>query len=58
MPKTSALRIRIDPELHQQFLTICKDLDRPASQVLREFMRRFVEENSDAKRNGLLEDKK
>jgi antitoxin component of RelBE/YafQ-DinJ toxin-antitoxin module len=43
MNKTSALRIRIDPSLHQQFLEACKNLDRPASQVIRDFMRQYVQ---------------
>ncbi len=47
--KTSALRIRIEPELHSQFLKCCQELDRPAAQVLREFMRDFVMQNSNSK---------
>ena len=43
MNKTSALRIRIDPHLHHQFLEICKNQDRPASQVIRDFMRQYVQ---------------
>jgi antitoxin component of RelBE/YafQ-DinJ toxin-antitoxin module len=43
MNKTSALRIRIDPNLHHQFLEICKNQDRPASQVIRDFMRQYVQ---------------
>jgi antitoxin component of RelBE/YafQ-DinJ toxin-antitoxin module len=41
--KTSALRIRIDPNLHHQFLEICKSQERPASQVIRDFMRQYVQ---------------
>jgi antitoxin component of RelBE/YafQ-DinJ toxin-antitoxin module len=41
--KTSALRIRIDPNLHHQFLKICKNQDRPASQVIRDFMKQYVQ---------------
>jgi antitoxin component of RelBE/YafQ-DinJ toxin-antitoxin module len=41
--KTSALRIRIDPKLHHQFLKICKNQDIPASQVIRDFMRQYVQ---------------
>ncbi|MEW8359710.1 MAG: plasmid-related protein [Candidatus Thiodiazotropha sp.] len=41
--KTSNLRIRLEPELHEQFLEICKVQDRPAAQVLREYMRSYVE---------------
>jgi hypothetical protein len=43
MNKTSALRIRIDPILHQQFLETCKNKDRPASQVIRDFMKQYVQ---------------
>jgi len=45
MNKTSALRIRIDPNLHHQFLEVCKNQDRPASQIIRDFMRQYVEMN-------------
>ncbi len=43
MKKTSALRIRTDPNLHHQFLEVCKTQDKPASQVLRDFMRHYVQ---------------
>ena len=43
MNKTSALRVRIDPNLHHQFLEICKKQDIPASQVIRDFMRQYVQ---------------
>lgn len=36
------MRIRIDPELHSDFLTTCRKQDKPAAQVLREFMREYV----------------
>ena len=42
MNKSAALRIRIDPELHKRFIDICKSQDISASQVLREFMKRYV----------------
>jgi len=45
MKKTSALQIRIDPNLHHHFLEVCKAQDRPASQVIRDFMRQYVEMN-------------
>ena len=46
MNKTSALRIRVEPALHRDFVTICKSIDKPAAQVLREFMRSFVENHN------------
>jgi len=43
--KDVGLRIRVQRELREQFLEACKAQDKPAAQVLREFMRTFVEEN-------------
>jgi len=42
MSKSSNYRIRVEPELHQEFLDACKSEDRPAAQVMREFMRDYV----------------
>ena len=39
------MRIRIEPELHNDFLTACKQQDKPAAQVIREFMREYVAQN-------------
>jgi antitoxin component of RelBE/YafQ-DinJ toxin-antitoxin module len=47
MTKSSALRIRVDPELHREFLDVCKRMDVPAAQVLRQYMRKFVDENGE-----------
>lgn len=43
--KDAALRIRLPADLHQQFLTVCRAQDKPASQVLREYMRSYVQRN-------------
>lgn len=43
--KDSGLRIRIERELREKFLATCREQDRPAAQVLREFMRAFVANN-------------
>lgn len=48
MMKDTGLRIRVERELRDQFLAICHKQDRPAAQVLREFMRSYVAENGDA----------
>ena len=42
MPKSANYRIRVEPDLHQEFLDACKSEDRPAAQVIREFMRGYV----------------
>lgn len=41
--KDSGFRIRVQRELREQFLAACKAQDKPAAQVLREFMRDYVE---------------
>jgi|GEM_PF-3324274 len=43
--KDVGLRIRVQRELREQFLEACKAQDKPAAQVLREFMRKYVEGN-------------
>lgn len=40
--KDSGLRIRIERELREKFLEVCRDQDRPAAQVIREFMRDYI----------------
>ena len=42
MSKSSNYRIRVEPELHQEFLDACKSDDRPAAQIVREFMKDYV----------------
>ena len=44
--KDVGLRIRIQKELREQFLEACRAQDKPAAQVIREFMREFVEEHA------------
>lgn len=55
MNKSSALRIRIDPDLHKEFIDVCKRQDTPASQVLRQFMRSYVENYSHSVQVELFE---
>lgn len=43
--KDSGLRIRIERDLRERFLEICRQQDRPAAQVIREFMRAYIAEN-------------
>ncbi|WP_150002881.1 hypothetical protein [Iodidimonas gelatinilytica] len=40
--KNSGLRIRVERDLRERFLEICQQQDRPAAQVLREFMRTYI----------------
>ena len=40
--KDVGFRIRVDRALRQEFLEACNGKDRPAAQVLREFMRNYI----------------
>jgi hypothetical protein len=42
MTKDSGLRIRVQRDLRDSFLEVCRAQDKPAAQVIREFMRRYV----------------
>jgi hypothetical protein len=45
MEKDVQFAFRVDAPLREQFVRTCKAMDRPAGQVLREFMREFVGEH-------------
>lgn len=45
MRKDSGFRIRVDRELRDRFLNVCRAQDRPAAQIIREFMREYVSNN-------------
>lgn len=40
--KEAGLHIRVQRDLRDQFLDACRANDRPAAQVIREFMRSYV----------------
>lgn len=42
MTKDSGLRIRVERNLRERFLEVCRSQDKPAAQILREFMRAYV----------------
>lgn len=44
--KNAGVRIRVEKGLRDAFLETCRRQDTPAAQVLRQFMRQFVVENS------------
>jgi predicted DNA-binding protein len=48
--KDSGLRIRIERELREKFLATCREQDRPAAQVIREFMRAYISQNDNGQR--------
>ena len=48
------LRIRVDDGLRRDFIATCKMQDTTAAQVLRAFMRGYIEEHGEAVRQGRL----
>lgn len=46
--KDVGLRIRVQRGLREQFLEVCRAQDKPAAQILREFMREYVAEHEAA----------
>jgi hypothetical protein len=48
MEKDVQFAFRVEAQLREQFVGVCKGMDRPAGQVLREFMRQFVGEHVQA----------
>lgn len=53
--KDVGMRIRLQKELRDEFQQICRAQDRPAAQVLREFMREYVRSHSNAIQPSLFE---
>jgi hypothetical protein len=43
MMKDSGLRIRVQRDLRDRFLEACRAQDKPAAQVIREFMRAYID---------------
>lgn len=48
MMKDSGLRIRVERTLRDRFLEACRAHDKPAAQVIREFMRAYVDRHERA----------
>lgn len=46
--KDSGMRIRVERELREAFVRACRAQDRPASEVLRNFMRAFADKQEQA----------
>jgi hypothetical protein len=45
--KEAGMRIRIEPELRQAFMTACRGQDLPAAQVIRTFIKDYVRQCED-----------
>lgn len=46
MEKTDQMQFRVPTQLKEEFLKVAVELDRPASQILRELMRNFVSQSN------------
>ena len=55
--KDVGLRIRVERDLRDRFLEICRTQDRPAAQVLREFMREYVRQNHSYPQQSLFDER-
>lgn len=49
MSKEAVFTMKIEPELRQAFMAEAQALDRPASQVVRDLMREFVQRQREAR---------
>lgn len=50
--KDTGVRIRVEKRLRDEFLETCRRQDKPAAQVLREFMREYVANHGDEARDS------
>lgn len=44
--KDAGMRIRVEPDLRDRFVSACREKDVSAAQVLRAFMRNFVDQGA------------
>jgi hypothetical protein len=49
MPKEAVFTMKLEPELRAEFMAEAEAAHRPASQVLRELMRNFVQQQREAR---------
>jgi hypothetical protein len=46
MGKDAGFRIRVERDLRDEFVDACRAHDRPAAQVIRDFMRQYIKDNA------------
>lgn len=49
MPKEAVFTMKLEPELREQFMAEAEASHRPASQIVRELMREFVQRQREAR---------
>lgn len=47
MAKEAVFTMKLEPELRDAFMAAAKSEDRPASQIVREFMRDYIQQDRD-----------
>ena len=52
--KEAGMRIRVEQELRDAFVNACREHDIPAAQVIRAFMRDFVEQQATSVQGSLF----
>ncbi len=57
MPKEAVFTMKLEPALREAFMSEAQAAHRPASQVLRELMREFVQRQRQAREYDFLEQK-
>jgi antitoxin component of RelBE/YafQ-DinJ toxin-antitoxin module len=55
--KAAGMRIRIEQELRDEFMAVCRSHDMPAAQVIRSFIKDYVLQHQDLK-SSLTKEKK
>jgi predicted transcriptional regulator len=49
MPKESVFTVKLESELHEAFMSEAQSVHRPASQIVRDLMRDFVQRQREAR---------
>ena len=57
MLDSSGFRVRVEAKLRQEFLDACRARDRTAAQVIRDFMRQYVQTHYEGNQATLFDQK-
>lgn len=53
--KNCGMRIRVEAELRDEFVDVCRKQDKPAAQIIREFMREYISNYRQSQQGSLFE---
>lgn len=54
--KDTGIRVRVEKHLRDQFIEVCKSQDKPAAQVIREYMRDHIDRHQQLAQVTLFDD--